>query len=214
MKKALFLVGDYWHHADTLQPLAELLFDASQWEVCFTEDPAQLFAFQPDLVISFKDPVENDQIPTPVWCGDAWTQRLFRLVEQGCGLMLMHAALTDMPAKHAIVTQMIQSIFVTHPPQCPVTVRPVKAHPVMAGVAAFTFPEPDEHYVMEMLADAHVEMLAYTESRHGQQPGVWVKRLGAGRVCCITPGHTTKNLTCDAYVQLLKNAANWCTAGK
>jgi len=214
MKKILFLVGDYWHHAETIQPLADKLFDRAEWEVCFTQEPAKLYEFEPDLIVSFKDPVENDQIPTPVWCDEEWTERIFELVENGAGFMIMHAALTDMPEDHPIVNTMIQSMFVTHPPQCEVMLRPISEHEVMAGIEEFAFPEPDEHYIMEMLPDADVEKLAYTMSQHGQQPGVWVKELGAGRICCITPGHTTANLTCDGFVRLLGNAIDWCMAGR
>ena len=75
----------------------------------------------------------------------------------------------------------------------------------------FTFPENDEHYVMSMIENAQVEILVQTISEHGVQPGLWVRQLGKGRVCCVTPGHTTKNLLCREYIHLIKNAVAWCT---
>ena len=213
MKKAFFLTGDYWHHADTIEPLVDVLFDKATWQVTFSENPADMLSTEAwDLILTFKDPIENDQIPTPVWCDEEWTKALFTNVqENGTGLMILHAALTDMEADHPIVTDMIQSLFITHPMQCPVTMKPIKEHPVTKGINEFTFPENDEHYVMEMNADADVIMLAETISHNGTHPGMWVKESGKGRICCITPGHTTKNLLCEEYVKLMKNAINWCT---
>lgn len=214
MKKALFLTGDYWHHADTIRPLADVLLDPAVWQVVFTEDPATLLNTDQhfDLIISFKDPIENDQIPTPIWCDAEWTEDLMASVrENGTGLLLVHAAVTDLPEDHPIVQEMIQSIFINHPDQCPISVKMVKDHCITKGVKDFTFPENDEHYVMSMIENAQVEILVQTISEHGVQPGLWVRQLGKGRVCCVTPGHTTKNLLCREYIHLIKNAVAWCT---
>ena len=213
MKTVLFLVGDYWHHAETIQPLAAKLFPEENWNVTFTENPKELLTMSeaPDLIVSFKDPIENDQIPTPIWCDQEWTDRLFADVcEHGTGLMLIHAAVTDLESDHPIVKEMIQSVFTGHPEQCPLTFRGIKEHAILEGVSEFTFPENDEHYMMSMLDDAQVEIIAQTQSKNGVQPGMWVKQAGKGKVCCVTPGHTTKNLVCKEYLKVLKNAVAWC----
>ena len=214
MKTVLFLVGDYWHHAETIQPLAAKLFPEENWTVTFTENPKELLTMSeaPDLIVSFKDPIENDQIPTPIWCDQEWTDRLFADVcEHGTGLMLIHAAVTDLESDHPIVKEMIQSVFTGHPEQCPLTFKGVREHAIMEGVTEFTFPENDEHYMMSMLDDAQVEIIAQTQSKNGVQPGMWVKEAGKGKVCCITPGHTTKNLICEEYLKVLQNAVAWCS---
>ena len=213
MKQAFFLTGDFWHHTDSIEPLVKVLFDDS-WKVHFTERPEELLQLEtvPDLILTFKDPIENDQIPTPVWCDEVWTAKLLENIkEKGTGFLVMHAAVTDMEPDHPIVKEMVQSSFLYHPMPCPVTFRPIKEHPILAGVTEFTFPGPDEHYVMSMLEGADAEVIAETVSQNGTQPGMWVKQLGAGRICCITPGHTTENLLCDGYVQVMKNAIAWCT---
>ena len=213
MKTVLFLTGDYWHHSDTIEPLKKLMFPEDQWRVTFTEDPRELFRMdtEPDLIVSFKDPIENDQIPTPIWCDEAWTEKLFALAkENGTGILFAHAAVTDLEPDHPIVREMIRAVFTGHPQQCPVSLKPVKDHPILSGVSAFTFPDNDEHYMMSMLEDSETEIIAQTESVNGIQPGMWVSQCGRGRICCITPGHTTGNLTCEACLQVLKNAAAWC----
>ena len=96
MKTVLFLVGDYWHHSETIEPLKNILFDEEEWEVVFTEEPVKLMEMKdaPDLIISFKDPIENDQIPTPVWCDESWTNRLFECVhDNGTGLILVYSCI-------------------------------------------------------------------------------------------------------------------------
>ena len=54
--------------------------------------------------------------------------------------------------------------FVSHPPRCAVTVRPVVSHPLTDGVCAFTC--RDEQYVVEVTA-ADAEPLLETESESG-----------------------------------------------
>ena len=213
MKTVLFLVGDYWHHSETIEPLKNILFDEKDWEVVFTEEPVKLMEMKdaPDLIISFKDPIENDQIPTPVWCDESWTNRLFECVrDKGTGLILAHAAVTDLEEDHPIVKEMIQGVFTGHPQQCPVTFKPVREHEILEGIGEFILPENDEHYMMDMFSEKDVLIIAQTESENGIQPGMWVKQLGKGRICCITPGHTTKNLISDGYVKVIKNALKWC----
>ena len=64
-KKVFVLVHDYWHHDDSIKPMMNYLFNAD-YEVTFTKNPNDYFKGQFDLFLSFKDPIENDQIPTPV----------------------------------------------------------------------------------------------------------------------------------------------------
>ena len=213
MKTVFFLAGDYWHPTETVRPLAEKMFPEGEWTLLFAEDPKALLALEeaPDLIVSIKDPVENNQIPTPNWCDEAWMSRMLTDVRQhGAGLLLIHAAMADLKRDHPLVTEVIEGLFTGHPAQCPLTFRAVKEHAILEGVTTFTFPENDEHYMMDMLEDAGVEIIAHTESQHGAQPGLWIKEMGKGRVCCVTPGHTTKNLVCEPYLRALKNAAAWC----
>lgn len=211
MKQVFFLAGDYWHPTDILAPLAELLFPADEWALHFTDDPTDLLTCTPDLIVTFKDPVLDSRHPTPIWCDEGWSARLVQLVQDGAGLIMGHAALTDIPAAHSLAQSFVCSTFSHHPAQCQVTVRAIAEHPVMQGLPAFTFPEPDEQYFMLPIPGVAMNVLAVTDSRHGEQPGVWAGQAGQGRFCCITPGHTLTNLTCPGFLRLLQNAADWCT---
>lgn len=213
MKTVFFLAGDYWHPAETVRPLAEALFPEDDWALTFTEDPRALLAMAeaPDLIVSIKDPVENNQIPTPNWCDAAWLDRALTDVrEHGTGLLLIHAALADLTVGHPLVTEVIEGLFTGHPAQCPVSFVPTGEHAILDGVTAFTFPDDDEHYMMDMIEGAKADVIAETRSQHSAQPGLWVREMGRGRVCCVTPGHTTRNLVYEPYLRVLKNAAAWC----
>lgn len=211
-KRAFFLMGDYWHPADTIAPLAPLLLPPETWDATVTQDPAALPAERPDLLVSLKDPVENNQIPTPPWCDAAWTDTVKAWVDDGMGFLAIHAALADLPREHPMARDLLLSVFVRHPAQCPVRFVPTDAHPVTEGVEAFTLPENDEHYHMDMLDAAGTRILGETRSAHGSQPGLWVHERGRGRICCVTPGHVTPNLTFPPYVRLLRNAVRWCVS--
>lgn len=212
-KKVLVLFGDYWHPSDTIRPLIEIMFKDSEWDVSATEDPNALLQCSPapDLFVSFKDASEDNRIPTPIWCDEKWSETLKKLIaEDGMGFLAVHCALADIPKEHMMTQEILRSRFISHPPQCEVKFIPEKSHPITENAVEFTFPTADEHYIMEMTPNAETEILGYTLSQHGKQPALWAHSLGKGRVCGVTPGHTTVNLTCPEYVKLLKNAAEWC----
>ena len=212
-KKVLILFGDYWHPSDTIKPLVGLMFDDSEWDITVTEDPDELLKCfsAPDLFVSFKDASEDNRVPTPIWCDEKWSEALKKYIaEDGMGFLAVHCALADIPKEHVLTQEILRSRFITHPPQCEVKFIPEKAHPITDNIGEFSFPTPDEHYIMEMTPDAETEILGCTVSRHGKQPALWAHGFGNGRVCGVTPGHTTENLTCPEYVKLLKNAVNWC----
>lgn len=75
---ALILTGDYWHPTDTITPVIGHMLPEDKWDVKVTENPNDFLELQnaPDLLVTFKDPIENDQIPTPIWCNDEWSSKL------------------------------------------------------------------------------------------------------------------------------------------
>ena len=107
-KKVFVLVHDYWHHDDSIKPMMDYLFNAD-YEVTFTKNPNDYFNGQFDLFLSFKDPIENDQIPTPIWCDEKWTEKFLNDVQNGMGTIMLHASLTDYTENHAILTNVIRS---------------------------------------------------------------------------------------------------------
>jgi type 1 glutamine amidotransferase len=156
-------------------------------------------------------PIENDQIPTPIWCDENWSKVLeYCIKEKGMGFLAIHCGLTDLPKEHLISKDILRSFFVNHSPQCPVTFIPKQGHPITEGVPEFTFPEIDEQYIIELMTDVETEVLGYTTSVNGKQVAAWAHELGKGKVCGVTPGHSTANLIYPEYLKLLQNAVKWC----
>jgi type 1 glutamine amidotransferase len=90
-------------------------------------------------------------------------------------------------------------------------VSPLAGHPLTAGCEPFTL--HDEHYHMA-LDDANADVFMTTRSVHGQQPGGWARREGAGRVAVLTPGHVVDVWRHPSFQALLRNALGWCATGE
>lgn len=78
--------------------------------------------------------------------------------------------------------------------------------PICAGVEAFT--EVDEHYFLHF-DDPAAEVFLHSRSEHGVQPAGWMRRIGRGRVCVVTPGHNRAVWLQPGFQRLLKNALAW-----
>lgn len=209
-KKVLVLTGDYWHPTDSITPVLGGIFDEKEWDVTVTENPKDLSAEDaPDLFVSFKDVIENDQIPTPLWCDDEWAKTLDTCIkEKGTGFVAVHCGLADIPEDHFITKNILRAFFITHPEQCEVSFEPVESE-LTEGIQPFTFSHPDEHYQMEIKGDTNV--IGYSVSVNGRQPAIWYHHYGEGKVVGITPGHSYENLGEPEYLKLLRRCTAWCT---
>ena len=210
MRNVTVLLGDYWHPRNSIEPMLDKLFPSERWNITISEDPNIILnGAIPDLLVSFKDVIENDQIPTPLWCDDNWTARLDDLIKnQGMGFMAVHCGIADIPKDHFITENILRAYFVTHPPQCEVSFEVAGENEITGDLQAFTFSHPDEHYQIEIMGDT--EVIGYTTSQNGKQPALWRHQYGNGKVLGITPGHSYENLSQAEYLELLKNCAEWC----
>ena len=140
---------------------------------------------------------------------------LVDFVENGGGLLVIHSGMVS-GAETAALDRLIGCRFVSHPAQCPVTVQPIKPHPVTLGVGAFT--EVDEHYNVEMLSgDADMLMASYSDQpKEGDpihnciNPGGYVRAQGKGRVCVLMPGHLLPVWLNPQFQRTLANSLRWC----
>lgn len=210
MKKVTVLLHDYWHPRETIEPMLELVFPKDRWDMKVTENAQDLLDGDvPDLFVSFKDASEDNRVPTPLWCDDAWTAGLDeRIRNHGMGFLAVHCGIADIPEDHFITRNILRAFFVNHPPQCEVSFEPVKGNEITDGISAFTFSHVDEHYHIKITGDT--EVLGYTVSQHGKQEALWRHEYGSGRVVGITPGHSYENLVQPEYLKLLMNCADWC----
>lgn len=139
---------------------------------------------------------------TDLEAGEEQIQALLAAVAGGVGYIGLHAATATFRSSEPYA-RMMGSRFHRHPPIKSFTVeRLVSDHPVTAGIDAFTV--EDELYHLTDVAD-DIRVLASAE----EQPMVYVRQYGAGRVCYIAPGHDRRSLACPAYAQLVHQAIAW-----
>jgi len=221
--RVLLLCDDKFHPGDIpamgCEPLKEKGFTIDVIQNAADFDPAIL----PDyavLIISKSDHTSHqDHSP---WKTDAVQDAILKYVKRGGGLIAIHSGTAG--TRSDTLSRITGCRFIHHPKSCPVTVAPLKPHPITEGVEMFC--EPDEHYHLEILDD-EIQILAaayappqgdkakYETDPHNNNPGgilpaVLVREEDWGNVCVITPGHTAEVWRNPNFQQLLINALNWC----
>jgi type 1 glutamine amidotransferase len=212
--RVLLLCDDYWHPGnvpvDGCKPLEE-----------------KGFSF--DAVTSGFDPKTLNDYRAVMLCkGEGWMtdaeQRSFTdYVNNGGGLLAVHNG-TVTGERNITLGRLLGSRFAYHPNNCPVTVQPLKPHPVTEGVGLFC--EVDEHYRLDILSDdIDIIMASYSppqgeESKYGEDPyhnspawvcpAGYVRAQGKGRICVLTPGHLPQVWQNPHFQRVLENALRWC----
>jgi len=222
--RVLLICDDYWHPGqvpiDGVSPLRErgfefdIITDANDFK-------PQMLASYPVVIMSKCDEVSPTDKTS--WKTAEVQQAFIEYVENGGGLLVVHTGLVAGEHTEAL-DHLIGSKFTYHPQDCPVTVQPVKPHPVTDGVELFC--ELDEHYRLDITADdADIIMASYSppqgdvekyESEPYHNSGAWigaagyVRKQGKGRVCVLTPGHHLAVWHNPQYQKVLENAIRWC----
>lgn len=206
--RVLVFCDDTFHPAATvragLAPLATGHGSEFDWVEDATGWPPSALGAYP-VVLLAKSNVRSSADKTP-WLTGAM-EGIFRdHVARGGGLVVVHSG-TASYKDVAPVRAVTGGTFLSHPPQCAVTLQPRVGHPLTAGVVeAFTV--FDEHYQMA-LDDPGAEVFLHSHSGHGVQPAGWIRRDGPGRVCVLTPGHNPGVWLHPSFQQLLGNALRW-----
>ena len=212
--KILVLCDDQWHPGAVLrQGLKPLTADGFDFD--FVEAPRDVLTpdrlRRYDAVVNARGNALSAAEPDVPWFEEGVTavmpEDFRRYVEEGRGFLALHAGNTSRPGHP--MGDFIGNIFRGHPPQCGVTVKPVKAHPITAGIEAFTV--RDEHYIIDVTApDAEVLLESTSDTEAGTQVAGYVRRIGQGHLCCLTPGHTLAVFENGSYLRLVKQAIHWC----
>ncbi len=205
--RALVFCDDLYHPAATvragLAPLTTEGFAFDWVENAAGWNPARLGEYP--VVLLSKSNVCSATDRTP-WLAGPTENALGDYVRAGGGLVAVHsgtASYQDWPAVRAV----LGGVFTSHPPPCAVSVEPSRGHPLCAGVEA-SFTVQDEHYQM-VLDDPVADIFLLSRSGHGVQPAGWTRRVGAGRVVVLTPGHFSEVWLHPSMQRLLGNALRW-----
>jgi type 1 glutamine amidotransferase len=223
--RVLLLCDDYWHPGqipiDGVAPLADqgfqfdIITDAKEFK-------PDILSNYPVVMMAKSDQASREDEKTK-WKTEAVQQAFIAYVENGGGLLAVHSGTVTGKETEAL-NQLIGCRFITHPNACPVTVQPIKPHPVTEGVGVFC--ETDEHYRLEITAqDADVIIASYSPPQgeegknqedpyHNTQaqicPAGFVRSQGKGRICALTPGHLLPVWLNPQYQRTLANALKWC----
>lgn len=208
--RALVLCDDQWHPALVARQGLGALGDsgAFDWLENAGEWSAERMAGYPLVVLTKANQVSSAHHEP--WATEQVGAAFVEYVRGGNGLLVIHsgaAGYQDVSSLRGLVG----GAFVSHPPQCAVTVEPLEGHPLAGGSAPFTL--VDEHYMMA-LDDPAADCFLSTRSQHGVQPGGWTRREGRGRVCVLSPGHNLEIWLHPAFQALLRNALRWCAGGE
>ena len=221
--RVLLICDDYWHPGqvpiDGVAPLAQKGF---QFDIITnTSDFSTDILAQYSVVVLCKcDEVSREDKQS--WKTENVQQGFIDYVESGGGLLVIHSGTVAGKNTEAL-DLLIGCRFKGHPKDTPVTVQPVKPHPVTEGVDLFC--ETDEHYHIDILTpDADVLLASYSaaqgeESKYKEDPyhncpaaicpAGYVRTQGKGRVCVLTPGHLLPVWLNPNFQRLLENALNW-----
>jgi hypothetical protein len=125
-------------------------------------------------------------------------------VAAGGGLFALHGAFASFKDEPRW-TAFLGAVFAGHAPPGPLAVHPASDPGPFAGIPAFTV--RDELYRTKPVVpiDAHLVATRGTE----EQPVVWTRTHGRGRVCCCTLGHTAATLRHDAVRLVVSRALAW-----
>lgn len=140
------------------------------------------------------------------WLGDK-AMLIERYVAQGGGFLALHSGVSGYDL-NPVMVNLAKAVF-THHPQGLIEVSYEGTAP------AFPVPTPcfsgqDEQYFVRFVADNTQHFLRSSNPQHGLSPAGWAHGHGAGRVLCITPGHTREILTNRDFQTLLAGSLRWC----
>jgi type 1 glutamine amidotransferase len=224
VKKILLLCDDYWHPGqvviDGTAPLLEEGFEINVITNARDFSPERLTAYSV-VILSKSDEISGENQNS--WKSEKVQKSLIEHVENGGGLLAVHSGLVAGEDTKSL-DKLIGCRFVSHPEQTIVTVAPLVPHAITCGVEMFQ--ELDEHYRVEILCD-DLEILfgAYSpaqgvESEYQTEPYTnspeylslcgYVRKVGKGRVCVLTPGHNLEVWLNESFQKTLKNALLWC----
>ena len=127
-------------------------------------------------------------------------------IKAGGGFIALHAG--TIGRKDTPYGNLVGSTFKGHPPRCGVDVKITGKHPIVEGIADFHI--RDEHYMIDLDMDDCEELFRTLSPEGGEQVAGYVRSIGQGRFCALTPGHCLDVFYDNNFKQILLSAMRWC----
>lgn len=142
-------------------------------------------------------------------------EALAELVEGGKGVVAIHASIVygsdgTEGSPDRTRAELLGCRYLSHGPDGVAgryEVQIVAEHPVTEGVANFEI--DDENYHVELIESSKVEVLAKRWSSIGDEPILYVREHGNGRVCYLSLGHDMRAWGNPGFKTLLQQATLW-----
>ena len=222
--KILLVCNDKWHKGQVaIEGFGTLA--KGNYEIDIITDAGDLSRnmldqYQVIVLCKSREDVEEDN---EYW-GNIETQKtIIDYVEKGGGVLAIHSGLVG-GSNTGALEDLLGCRFISHPEQSLVTTAPLKPHFITKGIDVFI--EKDEHYIIEVIQD-DIEVLfasysppqgeksKYETEPYFNSPAIlcasgYVRKVGEGRVCGLTPGHNMEVWLNPTYQNILINAIKWC----
>lgn len=217
MTQVLVLCDDLWHSAEVIRRgLSDLQDREFHFDfVCDAKDiltPEMLREYP--VVMNCKGNAVNAANNAP-WFEDGVTETGVRefaeYVKAGGGFLSVHAGNTASRETCSAYVDFVGNSFVTHPPRCEVRIEVVEKHPITEGVTDFVI--RDEHYELADIAENAEILLKSSSEKGGTQIAGYVRELGKGKICVLTPGHILTVWQNEMFRKLLLNAIRFVKKG-
>ncbi len=216
MRRLYALIGDFYHPPEYIREGLQLALpegSSSLAEIAIETLPENIpwnNLDSGDVLVLFKDTKTNPQKdPDALWMTESYEKIIEGFVRKGGGLIVLHSGTVIHP-NCVTFRSLMKGRFLRHPKDHPVIrITPGStAHPLLKGIEVFSI--TDEQYFVELDRDDTETLLLGESTEHGPCPVGWAHTHGAGRICCLTPGHTLEVLSHSMVQKLIRNAVNWC----
>ncbi|MFP4015706.1 MAG: ThuA domain-containing protein [Halanaerobiales bacterium] len=215
MKKILALVGDFYHPADYLsRGLSNIFTEHQEYSLEVKEDYQEIYwdkIMAYDLFILAASGKLNPEESDDVWMTEEHQEILHNYVSEGGSLMVLHSGLAGYPTD-GLFRQISRGHFIEHPPEHPAIMIRATAndHYISEGIEEFTI--VDEQYFVEVDEKDTIVVLKAESEEFGVSIAGWAHSYKAGRVSCITPGHTLEVLNQQMMKKVIIGSVEWCLA--
>lgn len=214
MKRALVVVGDYYHDAQlakqSIERIMEPFIQEDKLQLTYSDLPHmhQELMKQPDMVILFAENRIDPQVNHPkLWMDKEMEALIEEYVDGGGAWIAWHSGMASYPEEGRYV-RMLKGCFLYHPDQHSlVTYTPVPGLEPDFPAEPFSF--MDEHYFVDC-REEETNVFMRSASVDGESIAGWYHSFGKGRVGCITPAHLPEGLLSQSLIEVFRRLVVWC----
>ena len=210
-KRALCLIGDYYHEANRIEEMLGDVFGDSGILADYFYNPLEVpwdKLEEYDLLLIGTEERIEPKVSKKVWNTPEDEEAIRDYVRDGGNLFALHAGLAYQPI--GAYFDVVKGCFQFHPSEHPnftVTPGPDSGDWFDRDIS---FSIKDEMYFVKVAsADTRILMNSVSAD-YGSSPAAWAHEFGNGRVFAFTPGHSAVVFKTPEYRKVIKKGVSWC----